>query len=294
MPSNKRLPSPFIVGASRSGTSLLRAMLVAHPDLAIPPETHFIPNAERDCARSEDPRKCVFDTVLQSRNWTLFSLDENALFEGMASLRPFTVADGIRAFFELYASQQGKPRWGDKTPVYAAHMALIERLIPNAHFIHIIRDGRDVSLSALPLMRRQNPDATIEDAARYWVRRVEGTRRQCVHVRSYLEVRYENLVLDTETELLRICEFVKLPWDPILLRYYAPETHESQGSNKIAPSPRPARNDRVRQPPDPSRIHRWRTDMSNEELTRVEVIAGSLLQELDYPLAEQHANIARP
>ena len=282
VPPIERPPSPFIVGASRSGTSLLRAMLNAHPTLAIPPETHFIPDVARACAEADDPRRRFFDAILQSKNWAFLSLDERALFERLDSLRPFNVGDGIRSVFDLYAANQGKPRWGDKTPVYAAHMALIQRLLPEARFIHIIRDGRDVSLSALPLMRRHDPSATIEDAAHYWVRRVRGTRRQGAKVREYLEVRYESIVLDAEPELRRICEFADLVWHPSVLHYYAPP---HRGDDDVGKTPRPAKATRVNQPPDASRVQRWRSDMSSEDLSRVEAIAGPLLSELGYSLA---------
>lgn len=278
----ENVPKPFIVGSSRSGTSLLRSMLNAHPLLAIPPETHFIPSVARACAEAEDPRTCFIDGVLRSRNWSLMALDERMLREQVSALDPFTVSEAIRGFFELYASQQGKTRWGDKTPMYAGHMELIQDQIPEASFIHIIRDGRDVSLSALPLMRRQNPEATLEDAARYWVRRVTATRRKSAKVRNYLEVRYENIIQNTEPELRRICEYINLAWDPVLLRYYA-QKQEEQPNGKVATStPTRAPERRENLPPDPTRMHRWQSDMSHEELAGVEAITGTLLAELGY------------
>ncbi len=53
----------------------------------------------------------------------------------------------VRAFFEAYAGEQGKPRWGDKTPAYMLAIQRIGRTLPESRFIHLIRDGRDVALS---------------------------------------------------------------------------------------------------------------------------------------------------
>jgi len=163
-------------------------------------------------------------------------------------------------------------------------MGLIQELIPEARFIHIIRDGRDVSLSALPLMRRNTPEATLEDAARYWVRRVSATRKQSAAIQNYLEVRYESIVLDTETELHRICEFIDLAWAPILLHYYVPREEPLPNGSDDNPAPTRVLERRENRPPDPSRMHRWRSDMSHDEVARVEAIAGTLLEELGYPV----------
>ncbi len=62
----------------------------------------------------------------------------------MPQIKPAPV---VRAFFELYAEKQGKPRWGDKTPGYTQHIRKISKVLPEARFIHLIRDGRDVTLS---------------------------------------------------------------------------------------------------------------------------------------------------
>src|SRR3954454_2486278 len=89
---------PFVVGCSRSGTTLLRAMLDAHPDLAVPPESHF--------ALAPDLRGLRRD--LRRQRWF-------ALWEIEApDLRGVGVADAIRALFAAYATQQGKPRYADK------------------------------------------------------------------------------------------------------------------------------------------------------------------------------------
>jgi len=61
----------------------------------------------------------------------------------LQKITPFHVDAAIRCFYRLYAAQLGKERWGDKTPSYGRHMRAIEQVLPEACFIHIIRDGRD-------------------------------------------------------------------------------------------------------------------------------------------------------
>jgi len=67
-----------------------------------------------------------------------------------ARLRPgLTAGEAISAIFATYAAEQGKQRWGDKTPLYMQHLPVLERLFPDARYVHLIRDGRDAALSFL-------------------------------------------------------------------------------------------------------------------------------------------------
>src|SRR5215210_61149 len=210
-------PMPIIVGAERSGTTLLRLMLDAHPELVIPPETHFIDRAAEACEYASDPRQAFLETVTSHRRWGDFRIEEGRLAQRIATIEPFDLSEALRTFYELYAERFGKPRWGDKTPNYVHRMNLIQGLLPEAHFIHIIRDGRDVALSTRDLWF--GPDS-IEEAAQRWCKTIEEARRQSRELPHYLEIRYEDLVSNTESTLRKIGVFVDLSWDPSMLAYH--------------------------------------------------------------------------
>ena len=140
-----------------------------------------------------------------------------ALLERYCALDRIDPETTIRAFFELYAEGQGKPRWGDKTPNYVKRMKQIDRWIPEARFIHMIRDGRDAALSRFKRILKDPPPTDV--VAERWVRKIEGARADAADL-DYIEVQYEALVRDTEPELRRIAEFLELPWDDAMLRYY--------------------------------------------------------------------------
>ena len=289
----ERAPVPFIVGVGRSGTTLLRLMLDAHPDLAIPPETHFVPELIERFEADDDPTPDeVVEIITSGRHWGDFDLDVEELLARLRTREPLDAAAATRAFFELYAEREGKPRWGDKTPIYVKHMRDIEDVIPEARFIHLIRDGRDVALSrAGRALRHAAPTPKV---ARRWKRRILEAREQGEDLGGYLEVRYEDLILDTEPTLRGVCEFIDLPWDERMLVYHERAGERlaefgdlpSVGGKPSRPGEeRMAAHAKTREPPDPSRLHRWKTEMSPEDRAAFERPAGDLLAELGYEIS---------
>lgn len=294
-PPGERLPAPFIVGAPRSGTTLLRLMLDAHPELAIPPETYFIPRAVKRWKQAsgrrsrEDPREAFYQEVTQHKRWIDFHLDADAFRERLDAARPSEVGDALRAFYGLYADKVGARRWGDKTPFYVRRMELIQEAVPEARFVHIIRDGRAVTLSIKDLWF--GPD-TVEEAAEFWTARIAEGREQAPRLDHYMEVRYEDIVVDPEPQLRRICEFLDLPWDDRVVNYHehvderiameVPPEEVAPDGRIVSTAERQKIMERVSRPPDPSRINRWRTDMPEDDRRKFEAIAGPLLAELGY------------
>ena len=198
-------PMPVIVGAARSGTTLLRLMLDAHPRLAIPPESHFLPDLRALQQRPDlkgkehgDARREEFLRVVTgSPFWKDFQLDETALRAAVThAKKTFNVADGARRVYELYARARGKARWGDKTPPYVWRLKEVYALLPEAHFVHLIRDGRDVALSARGLWF-DPAKGNVEDAAAQWLWRIREARQQAIVCPHYLEVRYEETVIES-------------------------------------------------------------------------------------------------
>jgi hypothetical protein len=257
-------PAPFIVGAPRSGTTLLRMMLDAHPALAIPPETGFVGTLTSP-AYDSISRQAFLAHVTGSENWIDFQLPAHALAADLESLQPFSLAEAVRRFYRLYAARFDKSRWGDKTPDHGLVLTKISALLPEARFVHLIRDGRDVAVSLRNV--KFAPSRSYADLAVYWSERVGTMRAQGRECANYLEMRYEALITQTEPVLRRICEFLELPFSGRMLRYYdqSPrrlQEHEGRigpdGNVLITKEQRIAQQYRVTQPPDPSRIGAWR------------------------------------
>jgi Sulfotransferase family len=281
-------PMPVIVGVPRSGTTLLRMMLDAHSTLAIPPETGFLPRLAA-LGSLPDARLAACEMITGAETWPDFHLDAVAFATAIARLSPCTTADVARAFYRMYASRFGKSRWGDKTPIYGTEIDRIATLLPEARFLHVIRDGRDVMLSVRGLWFR--PGETVEACAEDWTRRLALTHAIGRRVSHYLEVRYETLVTDPEATLRTICRFLELTFEPALLSYHERagsrlDEHEARyaadGRLVISKAER-RRNQRfVMEPPRANRIGRWRREATADELRRFEAIAGEWLDRLGY------------
>jgi hypothetical protein len=295
-PPSESVPMPLIVGAPRSGTTLLRLMLDAHRELAIPPETGFLIPALYMAGAGVTLRRSFFNLVTQypprAVGWQDFGIPADEFWHALARLEPFSVSAGLRCFYQLYAARFGKSRWGDKTPAYGGHMVAIEQGLPEAHFIHIIRDGRDVALSLRQVWFSPGQDMRL--LAKTWRRDVSVTRaqgRRCAH---YLEVRYEALVRNPVAVLSQICAFLSLEYEPQMATYYqrAPERlaeHQarvrSDGRVIVTRDQRRAQQRLTTCPPDPSRIYHWKRTMPREEREQFEKVAGPLLAELGYEVA---------
>ncbi|MEK6325965.1 MAG: sulfotransferase [Actinomycetota bacterium] len=295
-----REPAPFVVGVSRSGTTLLRLMLDAHPQLAIPPETHFVPRVVNVCERlvaegapTVEIRAQALEAMTTHPRWDDFGLSTQEVRELMERHDPLTPGDAIRSFYEAYAAGEGKPRWGDKSPPYTWKALRIQRALPEAHFVHIIRDGRDVALS-LSEVSWGPGDVTL--AAEKWVTELGRARKRAKGLArgTYMELRFEDLVADPEPVLRRIAGFVDLPWDGAMLDYHRQaekrmsremaRTLKPLGGGTITAEERARQHELVSRPPSPSRTGRWRTEMSDEDRAAFESVAGKMLATLGYEL----------
>jgi hypothetical protein len=286
-----RPPVPFIVGVGRSGTTMLRLMLDAHPDLAIPPETHFVPDLIDAIEAGATPERAV-ETMTAVRQWGDLHTEPADVVARWRQLDEFTPGAALRSFYEMYAERRNKPRYGEKTPAYVKNMIKIEAAMPEARFIHVIRDGRDVALSRWKRTLGDKDPAPAGQVAETWQRRIRRAQRHGRKVSHYLELRYEDLVTDTEPNLRRIADFLELPWNPVMLTYYehAAERMAEMARDLPAIDGKPTRPGEERmqahamtqKPPDPSAMYRWKEKMSPQDVAAFDAAAGELLSDLGY------------
>jgi Sulfotransferase family len=269
-------PPVLVLGVSRSGTTLLKEMLDRHSTLAIPSESYFIPQLwDRHGERS--PADQVVDDlgrIARVREWGVTLADVRARLPDGAK---FT--EVIDAVYRAYAEARGKSRYGDKTPSYMQHLALLDRVFPDAQYVHIVRDGRDACLSFLAMKRKPRFNLgrprRLAEFACAWRLEVEGARRfgEGLGPTRYFELRYEDLVAEPEERLRDMCRFLGLELEPGQLEY-----HRDVDPTRLQDHPRLA------EPPQKD-VRRWRAEMSPEGQELFEAVAGGLLARLGYERA---------
>lgn len=270
----------FVVGAPRSGTTLLRYMLCSHPRIYIPPESNFIPRFFRDRPSAPLQRQRAVGALrgiltyrMFFKDWRGQRPDPSTFVDGLPDLSPATFLD---ALYGAYARQHGAERWGDKSPIFTTHVDLISEIFPTAQFVHLIRDGRDVALSMTKAYRESRffyMDVCF--AARTWKRRVRRARASGSRLGPgrYYEVRYEHLTADPEAELRGICEFLGETYAPAMVQPHqtAARSYHSTGIHAA-----------TRQPLTTASAGRWRKDMPEADQRLFQAVAGDLLAELGY------------
>jgi hypothetical protein len=276
-----RNPPFFIVGAQRSGTTMLRLMLNSHPNLAIPYESDFIPSFYQklsgygDLSLRDNVAK-LLKAISENPHVKKGSLIQDS--EAVLSYSIRSYADLVNAIFTAYAKREGKKRWGDKTPGYVAKLDIIWKLFPGCRIVHLVRDGRDVAISLRGLDWGSKHIPTVAEDWRW--KTTLGHKIGSVLGEYYLEVHYEDLVLKTEDTLRTICAFLQEPYHKEMLNFYsAAEKEMPKESLKWHKSS-------VR-PPDSNKVYMWKREMSLSDRIIFEQIAGETLELFGYE-TEQH------
>ena len=271
-------PPFFIVGAGRSGSTLLRLMLASHSRIAIPPETWFLlPLVERlpidrDLSGAELHQAIAIMT--SHYRWPDMQISADELRECAARLPSAGIGDLARIVYDIHLRRTGKVRWADKTPPYIRILPQLATLFPGARFICLVRDGRDVAKSFQSLMIygktiRQNTIEWLE--ANRWERKWLASAQ----ADSMLRVRYEDLVVDPESVLRAICAFIGEQFEPHMLTW-------QESVERLVPERERHVHEKLTRRTRHEDVARWEHSMSSAELFMAEAFMGRDLQRLGY------------
>ena len=149
----------YLLGNPRSGTSLLRLMLNAHSDVVAPPECGFIQwnlkTFQEKTYLTETDRIRFVDCVIKSKKMETWGITSSEIYSSIDLERIHTYSNYCKAVLKTYArvrSNKPNPKvLVDKNNYYLSHLDEIQKAIPDANYIHLVRDVRDVALSYLNL-----------------------------------------------------------------------------------------------------------------------------------------------
>lgn len=241
----------FIVGGQRSGNTLLGRMLSAHRDIYIKNESS--------------------DTI-----WAFENKQEKSEI-----LKIILKDIGNYRSFEEALQKMKKKRWGLKDPQLIYYLDDISRFFEDAKIICLIRDGRAVGLSKI---KAKFGTANIFYAANQWVEDAKILRKfYKVNKSRCCWVRYEDIIVSTEKELRKICEFIGEQFDDAMLRYYEQDGF-IKTTNKL--------NVNTFRAPDPNIINKWQRELSNKKISVFEHVAGQDLKQNGYELVGTEVNVS--
>jgi hypothetical protein len=268
----------FIVGAPRSGTTLLRAMLNRHPRIGLSDETYYFYYVYQrhrtfgDLANPDNRRRLIESYGATQRM--------HRLKVDLPRLKERLMLDGTSypAFFatiiQFYAEAQGKVRSGEKTPHHAWNVETLLDWYPNGRVIHLVRDPRDVcaSLFNVPWGRK-----TATANADLWVNLTLAAEKGQGNPR-FCRIRYEDIVAHPEEQMRNVCDFIGEEFDPSMLSTAPVSTADKPWFLRS--------HDALSK----DRLGAWQGQLSRSDVQLIEAGAGGLMKEMGYALSESPAS----
>lgn len=250
----------FIAGMMQSGTSLLRKLLGSHPRIFAGLETHWCGEEFQNEWRNPNARRM---------RWTreFFEVDESSWNALIAASDDAT--DFVGRLLSWCAGRAGKPRWADKTPDNILYARTIWKKWPDSPLLYSDRDPRDCFASW-----KINKKLPIETFVEKWNMHQDALDSLTAEESSkVLRVRYEDVVRRTESVLAEVCEFIKEDFFPPMASYRGDSSEHAKvlavaGVNS-------ATADALSRPIFDESIGRWKRDLSEEEVVRIEHLTAA-------------------
>ena len=279
----------FIIGTERSGSNLLRLMLNQHPSIAIPHPPHILKEMMPleplygDLNEDRNFKRLIDDTItlvkLHFFPWD-GPLDPAAVFAEAEERGVYGVK---AALYDQYRRAKGKKRWGCKSTFVIHYVDRVRSLHPGAKFIHLVRDGRDVAVSA--------KTSVFNHFHPHYVGRLWGEQQRTaielaktLPSEGMLGVRYEDLLDDPAKTVRRVCEFIGEDYSDALLDYF-----KSGEAKNLAGSSRSWEN--VDKPVLKHNHSKYKRELSAAEIEAFELQAFEELKHFGYALENDEARL---
>lgn len=229
----------FIVGQERSGTTLLMTMLGCHPRIAVPEVAWWYPrfrgylHTYGDLGQEENLCTLADEMIfgLMVPFWGMPANPKTLVDEILGDLKECSFAGIYCAMLERYARWVGKPRWGEKTPNNVFYAKEILEDFPNAQFLCVTRDARDVAADAI---RSSFGPTNAYAAAHEWkfgqqtIQKLRSELPQTL----WFDVHYEKLAREPEAVLRRLCVFLGEDYSPEMLDFHKTPIAQSRSKHR--------------------------------------------------------------
>ena len=265
----------FIVGTQRSGTTLLRLILNAHSEIAIPEEANFLmPLLKRKYLRGGlrgDLLSRIASYLQVNPQFKLWNYDSSDFILSLRSRENISLRDLVDGLFLSYCRAMNKAGWGDKTPSFFRKLDVILDLFPDARIIHIIRDGRDVFDSWRKMDPTKNYVGVVALEWRYKIWKIEKSLAEIPDGRK-MTVRYEDLLEKPRETVSGICDFCGVPFEQGMMNFY--ETSDRYVGEH--------HSNLIFGPLDAANRFKWRQNLTLGERRIFQSVAGMVLRKYRY------------
>ncbi|WP_369997271.1 sulfotransferase [Winogradskyella sp.] len=281
----------FIIGNPRSGTSMFRMMMGSHSNIVVPPECGFIQwwydkykNWNIDNSKSINDVKSFILDLKTSKKIETWNLNYAELEELISTNLPKSYKDLTSQVILQYGIQNGKsPRiLGDKNNYYINHLELLNKIYPDAKYLIIVRDCRDVvcsylnvnALSSESKYKPEFPD-TIEAMALDWLKKNSEILNflKFVDNDNYTIIKYEDLIIHPKIELQKCTKILELNFEDEMLDYY---------KHRMEPDELLDWKQKTNEKIDKNNANKYLEQLSKAEISEIESISGTLMRKFGY------------
>lgn len=269
----------FVVGMPRSGTTLMRFMLCAHPAISIAPETNYLNRWMRFFSHLDFTNRKHFEIFWEEfrsiEMFRAFDINPDATYDRILAAGSHDHRTVFSCIAQEYAAGKNKQRWGEKTPKHELHLDLLLQWYPQARVFYMLRDPRAVTLSRLG---QSDTSSFVHSHAERWRKSARSARIWAEDERIQV-VYYEKLVLDPEPILRKACEFLNEDFAPAMIDRtdvsgYVLYPRDAAGKKALP----------VLGKLNPASLDKWRSGLSQGQVSVVQHIAGDEMRRHGYSL----------
>ena len=262
--SKNKLPQPFfIIGSGRNGSTLLNRMLNQHPDLFLPSEQYFLGNSIAkfklyNWLLWRDLVKVVIGELMRDTGSHTWDFEPNEVFRAINESDDKSLQKMTDTIFRTYGEKSKDfSHWGDTTPLNTCYLPEIWSVYPQAKYVFLIRDGRDVVDSYKRGKAEYLGELSVpEKAVNHWKHAILQydwlQQKTKVHM-----LRYEELVTRPEEVLLALCEFLEVDYVSDLLHF-----HQHDPASELYKEPQHAN---IFKPVNTESVGKWRESFKEND-----------------------------
>lgn len=267
----------FIIGTERSGSNLLRLILTAHSRIVIPHPPHFMNyfGHLQYNGSWEKQQTAMLRDMLRLVRWHIFPWREYQLSTEVVqtNIRHPSTFGVVAGIYETVLAQSGKDIWGCKSTFMIEHIDSVRAVYPNARFILLVRDPRDVAVSAKKSVF--SPCHPYLSASLWAKQQRIGWQTMQRFPEQFLLLRYEDLLQDSAAQLQSLCHFLQVNWEEGLLTFF--QRDEAQHSSSLSASWR-----KTNQAIQSNNFNKWKRQLTKREVALVETACGDMMQAFGY------------